>query len=468
MATNNNKHWLEESGGFDYKLVEPPPEQLLQIECPVCLLIIRDPYQVKCCGYSYCHTCIERIKASKNPCPTCKSKIEDFPDKGLQKKIYSLRIYCTLKEVGCEWTGELRQRDTHLNEDPELEKQLDRCQFVEIDCLYECGDRLQRRYMQKHQTELCTKRPFSCEHCHNYESNYDDVLHNHWPVCGSFPLPCPNQCGSFPQRQNIENHIDNECPLTTINCDFHHVGCAVKLPRKDMPEHLRENLLTHTSLLSKSYVKILKENMEYKTKIKALETENKHLMAINESTILRIQNEKLKPTKCKISDLENSFSQLQRELQTELSKNIIPSTTVPLSPPTLTMSNFKKLKAEGTPWYSPPVYTHHQGYKIGLAVVANGWDDGEGYYISVFVHLRRGEFDDNLDWPFYGEISFQILDQINGNKHTSHTVYFNDEVDQEACSRVTVGEYGRNSGSSTFLPQNQHTYKMTLFCFKSI
>ena len=41
--------------------------------------------------------------------------------------------------------------------------------------------------------ELCDKRPFSCEHCNEYESTYDDVINNHWPVCGCHPVHCPNE-----------------------------------------------------------------------------------------------------------------------------------------------------------------------------------------------------------------------------------------------------------------------------------
>ena len=46
-----------------------------------------------------------------------------------------------------DWQRELGQLDAHFNEDPEPEKHFMGCQFVEIDCLYECGDRLQRCYI---------------------------------------------------------------------------------------------------------------------------------------------------------------------------------------------------------------------------------------------------------------------------------------------------------------------------------
>ena len=43
-----------------------------------------------------------------------------------------------------------------------------------------------------------------------------------------------------------------------------------------------------------------------------------------------------------------------------------------LGAPVLTMTNFQQHKRDDKFWRSPPVYTHHQGYKICLGVHANG------------------------------------------------------------------------------------------------
>ena len=203
MAANNQQQPDKRIIGFDCEFLKPPPSEYVQSECPVCLQIIREPHQVTCCGKKFCKACIKHIKANKKLCPTCNEEFSSFADKGLKQSLYSLKVHCGHQKDGCEWTGELRQLDEHLNTDPLPEKQLDGCQFVEINCIYNCGDQLQRRYIQNHQIKDCPKRPFGCEHCHDYKSTYDDVTNNHWPVCGSFPVPCLNQCGLTIQRQNI-------------------------------------------------------------------------------------------------------------------------------------------------------------------------------------------------------------------------------------------------------------------------
>ena len=50
-------------GGFECEFTEKPPKAV-QSECPVCLLVLREPYQAMCCGYSFCKVCIEKIKES--------------------------------------------------------------------------------------------------------------------------------------------------------------------------------------------------------------------------------------------------------------------------------------------------------------------------------------------------------------------------------------------------------------------
>ena len=107
--------WKEVSGGYDCKFVETPPSAF-QTDCPVCRLVLRDPYQATCCGTSFCHTCSQRIKTGNNHCPTCrKDNFEVFPNKGLKRSIYQLRVFCTHRKGGCTWEGELGELEYHLN-----------------------------------------------------------------------------------------------------------------------------------------------------------------------------------------------------------------------------------------------------------------------------------------------------------------------------------------------------------------
>ena len=183
---------MAEGGGFECEFVTEPPS-VIQINCPVCLLVLRESSQVTCCGKSYCRSCIERVKLRNNPCPCCQLRnFVDYPNKGLQQPLYGLQVYCTNKTKGCEWTGELGTLDKHCNLEPEQEKVLEGCRFAEIKCIH-CSEIIKRKQLCIHQNELCSKRPFSCEYCHSYKSTFQDVTCNHWSVCSCFPIQCPNK-----------------------------------------------------------------------------------------------------------------------------------------------------------------------------------------------------------------------------------------------------------------------------------
>ena len=54
-----------------------------------------------------------------------------------------------------------------------------------------------------------------------------------------------------------------------------------------------------------------------------------------------------------------------------------------------------------------------------LNVIANGLDDGKGTHVSVYACLMRGKFDDTLKWPFQDHVTIAMLNQLEGNNHTT-------------------------------------------------
>ena len=66
---------------------------------------------------------------------------------------------------------------------------------------------------------------------------------------------------------------------------------------------------------------------------------------------------------------------------------------------------------KNTELVSEPFYTTRYGYKMAASVFLNGNGSGEGKYLSVYIKLLQGEYDNILDWPFLLPISFTIFDQ---------------------------------------------------------
>ena len=80
-------------------------------------------------------------------------------------------------------------------------------------------------------------------------------------------MPCPNKCGAIPERQHVEKHVNTECPLTVVDCDFCYIGCDVQLTHKEMSAHMQENSFRHITLLALHNQKLAEENLKLHRKM---------------------------------------------------------------------------------------------------------------------------------------------------------------------------------------------------------
>lgn len=246
-------------GGYECYFVKDPPTEL-QTDCSICLCLLKEPYHMDCkCGSNFCHTCIEPVKAGGKPCPLCNSTFTTaIPNRQLERILNEMNVYCSNRDSGCCWKGELVSLPEHLNVEPSSEKRLLGCRFSSLNCSH-CRENVVRQDIADHEANKCLLRPFSCDYCHNYESTCEDVTTNHWPVCPFRPVPCPNECGIYPEHQNLEMHIAEHCPATVIECPFSYAGCNEKLFRREMPQHISTNLATHMSWQATYHQRQLKD-----------------------------------------------------------------------------------------------------------------------------------------------------------------------------------------------------------------
>ena len=123
------------------------------------------------------------------------------------------------------------------------------------------------------------------------------------------------------------------------------------------------------------------------------------------------------------------------------------------------MTNFTQHKRAGDKWYSPPFYSHIGGYKICIRVVANGERSVVGTHVSVYVHLMRGEYNDNLLWPFRGDITFQLVNHRADEGHVEETLHFDYNAPDTAAGRVTDSERAAGGlGRLNFIPHSALCY----------
>ena len=346
-ATQPGKYQLQE--GHEFSFVKQPPKEI-QLECSICLQFLSDPCHSDCeCGNSFCRACIETIEEMNNPCPLCNERFGIIiPSKQLKRTLNSLQIYCPHKDEGCEWIDELGRLSDHFNVSPTADSRFKGCELIPIACRY-CNKLIPRRDIPNHEANLCPDKPYTCQYC-DYSSIYNDITDNHWHVCVKFPVPCPYECGETPERQNLEAHVVSECGIVPTECDFNYIGCKVELPRKDMPAHLKENVVEHMSLLALSHRKTLcsdrreedkkstTEVQEIKQTLSSMQQENAYLR--QRITSLELENMSLKR---RITSLELENMTLKTESQ-QLRSHLC------LLPVRFKMNNFRQLRRDITTW----------------------------------------------------------------------------------------------------------------------
>ena len=426
------------AGGYDYEFVDLPPDSL---ECSICHLVFRDPHLTSCCGNHFCGGCIARAMKEKHQCPLCtESMFTVLLDRGVQRKVNELKINCTNKDRGCSWVGEVGKLQDHIT--PIGVKH--GCKYEVVECSQGCGERLQRRFMRQHQNRHCICRPYVCDYC-EYGSIYEDVRHNHWPVCPNYPVRCPNKCEvKTVTRSHLDKHLMEECPLEKVECEFNYAGCKTRIPRKDMAAHVRENFLQHISQISAVNISLLDNMQQKELKITKLKNENQGL----KQDIIRLNNTHA----CEKKELESRLRSLE-------------SQAMPVPPFSFTMPNFDKHQEESDRWFSPFFYSRYGGYKMCLRIDANGIMVGKDTHISVLVHFAPGQYDDQLPWPFRGSITLQLLNQRSNTNHYEITIPFTDATPENAASRVRHGTMATwGWGCYTYIPHEDLQYDQDRNC----
>ena len=387
--------------GFECDFVEKPPITFPQSECPICLLVLKEPYQATCCGKSFCKRCIHRIQAANQACPTCNEKnFNLFPNKGLQQPLYDFQVSCTHKSKGCEWTGELRELDNHLNSDPPADKVLQGCPYTLIKCPLDCAGC---------EKGVCRK---------DIKSHVNDKLLSHVMI----------QSAQIKDVSAKLARLEAACEqgMTKLNTTFGQ--------RMTNLEAALEQRMTNLDAAFEQRM----TNLEA-----AFEQRMTKLEVAFQQGMKKIENKISELDRVMIASKPQPLEQLQQPdgCVTDICKPVVAE---------FTMTNFEEHKRNEKVWYSPHFYTHPNGYKMCLRVDANGsTGSGRGTHLSVFVCLKRGEYDDLLKWPFRGNISIKLVNQEEDKDHTVEKIRFTKPI---YGRRVMTDKPSGGYGCGQFLP----------------
>ena len=212
------------------------------------------------------------------------------------------------------------------------------------------------------------------------------------------------------------------------------------------PDHVSENVKTHLSMVSTVVGDKIEEHKKLTAEIEQQDATNKDTIKELQTTVEQQQKQ--------IVALMSALTRVALDVRKPLAPVFV-------TPPDIVMTDFEEHKKADDAWYSPPFYSHIGGYKMCLRINANGCGDAKGTHVSVYVHLMRGEYDDQLKWPFRGDITIQVLNERRDGGHRELTLIpFDDRADDEVAGRVAGQERTTSGwGYSKFIAHNKLSTK---------
>jgi hypothetical protein len=224
-------------------------------------------------------------------------------------------------------------------------------------------------------------------------------------------------------------------------------GCEKGVYRKNIKSHVNDKLLVHVMMqnaqmrsLERQLLEYHSINTQFKTQLEEVKRDKEHL------------EERMARLEAKISkhDIATVVSKPQHPAVGCLAAHIT-GTVRPIGA-NFTMTDFDEYKGDNDRWFSLCFYTHPNGYKMCLGVDANGSGSGFGTHLSVYVCLMKGEFDDQLKWPFQGDMHIKLVNQEEDRDHVIR-IFPSRVVSIEHCKRVMTKERSNNGwGMAEFLP----------------
>ncbi len=238
-----------------------------------------------------------------------------------------------------------------------------------------------RKDIKKHVETECKNRQYTCPYCHKIDT-YEYITECHQGFnCPKIPVKCPNSACKETFEREVRKQHDSICPYQLIPCKYKAIGCQSKPCRKDLEDH---------------------------------ESSSQLHLGITMDTLLTVQKQ------CKKWSEECSVLRAQLNTTAERHDRI-----------TFKIENISRFKGES---YSPPFFSHPEGYKMIVEVYVNDEDQ-----VSASVYLMKGEYDSKLEFPFRGRVTLTLLNQEHD---TDHLQWSEDDTHSFGSTKVVDDDIG--------------------------
>ena len=140
-----------------------------------------------------------------------------------------------------------------------------------------CSRRDQRHVLDVHESHECPCRPYTCQYC-NHSGTYGSIIGHHYSECQRYPVPCTNYCieGEMFERGYLQYHLENECPLRPVECEYKWAGCYDMPLCQNLEQHNIDAMADHLALVHIFCSELQKENDSLARENESLREKSNH------------------------------------------------------------------------------------------------------------------------------------------------------------------------------------------------
>ncbi len=247
-------------------------------------------------------------------------------------------------------------------------------------------------------------------------------LEEHVGVCQRTLVPCLNECKGdngilMITKRDLQEHLEKKCPNRDYSCEH----CDLK--------GTYATTLDHYDTCEKKIITCTNEGCTMKMKRKKIKN---HLSEECEHTVIT----------CKYMNIGCDAKLKRKDMRAHEKAHKALITKVE----TFKVTGFQNKKDNNKKYFSPSFYTYPNGYCMKIELYANGNGGGKRSYVSVYAHIEKGEYDNALKWPFVGEVTIELLNQLENENHYSDTITFTPDDNTNA---------GDNWGRPKYIPHSE-------------
>eukprot|EP01084_Bolivina_argentea_P126109 223359_1 len=270
-----------------------------EYKCSICLEIFTDPVQIQCSGvHVFCRQCIQQSIAATlihnihNPsfrCPICATNfsVRSIQSNGfVNRQLKNLMVKCPNsqfdddenefentdnKQMEIDTADEGMRNENNVIENannvienvnnfgakPKVEhpqncdwsgrygdfrNHVENCPLQLIQCQY-CNSGKLRKFMVNH-LAICGEVPVQCPKCHDANIKRKCWIDHVKRKCIMRIVLCP-LCKQKMKFVKYNSHSNTECLERVVCCGYRKYGCQIKVKRKDMLKHYKEQCDKH-------------------------------------------------------------------------------------------------------------------------------------------------------------------------------------------------------------------------------